>query len=157
VRFVGATLALLTLAALLAACGSYTKHDFTAAADAICASTVRETRTIAPPSFAGSESQRLSALSVYVAQVLPIVRSEVTKLRALRRPNANTRDHAALLSYLDAVAQSVEDYRALGAAARRGDPQGVTSAEAALGAGRVASLAASYGLRSCGAPGATVA
>jgi hypothetical protein len=42
------------------------------------------------------------------------------------------------------------------ASAKGRDPQGVANAEAALRANPVGSLAASYGLKTCGAPGATV-
>jgi hypothetical protein len=158
VRFLGATVALLTAAGLLAGCGgAYTKRDFIASADAICASTVRQTRSLPPPSFTSSKSQQLSALAGYLAVVLPLVRSEASRLRALRRPTADARNRAALQRYLRALDQEVGDYRALAAAAKRRDPQGVASAEAGLRRSPVASLAASYGLHSCGIPGATVA
>jgi hypothetical protein len=158
VRFAGGTLALLIVGALLAGCGSsYTKHDFIASADAICASTVRQTRAIAPPSFTGSKSQQLKPVAAYLAAVLPLVQAEASRLRALRRPTGNARDRADLERYLRALAQAVGDYRDLAAAARRSDPQGVARAEADLRRIPVAALAATYGLRSCGTPGATVA
>ena len=158
VRVVGGTCALLTLAALLAGCGSSnTNRDFVARADAICASAVRETRSIAAPSFSHAAAQQLTALADYLASVLPIVQSEAAQLRALRRPTEDVRARATLARYLAALAQAAGDYGALAAAARRGDAQGVASAEAALRASPVASLAASAGLRSCGIPGATVA
>jgi len=131
--------ALLMLAALVAGCGADTKGDFVARANAICASTVRETRSIAPPSFTHSKAQQLRALAGYLASVLPVVQSEATQLHALRRPTEVAHDRAALARYLSAVAR------------------GVASAEAALRASPVTSLAAAYGLRSCGSPGATVA
>ncbi len=149
--------ALLMLAALVAGCGADTKGDFVARANAICASTVRETRSIAPPSFTHSKAQQLRALAGYLASVLPVVQSEATQLHALRRPTEVAHDRAALARYLSAVTQVLGDYRELAAAAKRGDARGVASAEAALRASPVTSLAAAYGLRSCGSPGATVA
>jgi hypothetical protein len=148
--------ALLVLAALLAGCGSsYTKRDFVARADAICASAVRQTRSIAPPSFTRDAAHQLRALSDYFAQVLTVVRSEASQLRALRRPSEDAPARATLSRYLAALAQAANDYQQLAAAARRGDAQGVASAEAALRASPVPSLAARNGLPSCGIPGAT--
>jgi hypothetical protein len=133
---------------LIAGCGgSYTKSDFVARADAICASALRQTRSIDPT----------NALGQYVAAVLPIVQSEATQLRALKRPAQDARDKAALSRYLGALAQEVQNYRKLAVAAKRGDGQGVTDAEAALRASPAASLASGYGLRACGTPGATTA
>jgi hypothetical protein len=156
VRSVGGTCALLTLTALLAGCaGSYTKRDFVARADAICASAVRQTRSIAPPSLTSSAAHQMRALAGYLAEVSPVVRSEAAQLRALRRPTEDGRARATLARYLGALARAAGDYTALAASARRGELQGVASAEAALRASPVASLAARYGLRSCATPGAT--
>ncbi len=156
VRAVQGTVVLATLAALLAACGSYTKRDFIARADAICASTARETRSIAAPSFAQAGRQQQRALAGYLAAVLPVVESERTQLQALKRPPGSASDRGLLARYLASSARAVGAYRVLAAAARRGEAPGVASAEAALRANPVASLAASYGLRVCGTPGATV-
>ena len=150
-------IALLALCALPAGCGSYTKGDFVASANAICASTVRQTRSIAPPSFTSSKAQQLSALAGYLADVLPIVQSEAGQIRALQTPVGSARERALLGRYRGALEQTATDYAKLAAAAKRGDAQGVTSAEAALRASQVTSLADAYGLRSCGTPGATVA
>jgi hypothetical protein len=133
---------------LIAGCGgSYTQSDFIARADAICASALRQTRSITPT----------SALGEYAGAVLPIVESEAAQLHALKRPPQDARDKATLAQYLGALAQEVENYRKLAAAARRGDGQSVTDAEAALRSSPAASLATSYGLRACGTPGATSA
>ncbi len=141
-------------AALLAGCGgAYTKSDFIARADAICATAVRDTRSAAPQ----AAPQQLGALAQYLTAILPVVQSEVSQIRALKRPSEDGRDRATLSRYLEASAQELGYYRALAAAARRGDAQRVASAEAALRASPAASLAASYGLRSCGTPGATIA
>jgi hypothetical protein len=146
-RAAGIACAMATVA-LIAGCGSsYTKSDFIARADAICASALRQTRSIAPT----------TALGEYVAAVVPIVQSEATELRALKSPPQDARDEAALAKYFGALTQEVENYRKLGAAAKRGDGQGVTNAEAALRASPAASLATGYGLRACGTPGATSA
>jgi hypothetical protein len=135
------------LAALVAGCGgsAYTKRDFVARADAICASALRQARSIAPG----------SALSTYLAGFVPVLESEATQLQALRRPPGNARDRATLDRYFAALQQTVVEYRQLAAAARSGDDQAVTNAEAALGADQLYSLATSYGLGSCGTPGST--
>jgi hypothetical protein len=151
-RFYG----LLALAAVVAGCGGsgYTKSDFVARADAICTSTLRQTRALAPPA---STSQPGGALAAYLGQLVPLVQSEADQLRALKRPPGNARDGAALTAYYAALAKIVANYRQLEAAARRGDTQAVTDVEATLRASPVAALAASYGLRSCGTPGSTAA
>jgi len=152
----GAIVAGVTLAALLAGCGgSYTKRDFIARADAICVTTLRKARSIAPPSFA--KGQQLRALATYFAAEAPIVESEATQIRTLPRPTQKARDRAALARYLAALADEAGNFKKLAAAAARGDRTGVASAEAALQASPVTSLATSYGLSSCGTPGATVA
>jgi hypothetical protein len=156
VRFVRGTASLLAIA-LLAGCGSYTKHDFIARADAICASTVRQTRLIRPPTFTSVPVERLRALAGYAAQVRPLVGAEATQLRGLRRPTQGAADRATLASFLTAFGQIVVDYQSLTAAASAADASGVARAEALLTASPVASLAARYGLRSCGTPGATSA
>ena len=156
-RRVGTIVVLTAVAALPAGCGSYTKSDFIARADAICASSVRQTRTISPPSFGRTAAEQLSALGDYLNRVLPIARSEVSQLRGLKLPKQTAAEGATLAGYLVAVGRAVGDYQALAAAAARADARGVSDAEAALRASPAATLAARYGLRSCSAPGATVA
>jgi hypothetical protein len=155
VRFFG----LFVLVLVLAGCGGsgYTKSDFIARADAICAGAVRQTRSIAPPGAAQAGSGQDGALAAYLSNVVPVLENEASQLRALRRPPGNAGELATLNRWYSALAQSVMHYKELAAAARRGDDQSVADAEAALGASPVYSLAASYGLRSCGTPGATVA
>ncbi|MDQ6778744.1 MAG: hypothetical protein M3071_21540 [Actinomycetota bacterium] len=139
--------------AILAGCGGpYTKHDFVASANAICAAAVRDSRQLVPPT-----SGQLSALAPYLAKVVPIVQSEDRQMRALQHPTGSRSDSATLAKYLAALKQSVADFQALEAAAKAGNRSGVASAEAALRVTPVTSLAASYGLRSCAAAGATVA
>jgi hypothetical protein len=150
------TAALLALA-VLAGCGSYTKHDFIARADAICASTVRQTRLIPPPSFGRDPAQRLRALAGYVARVLPLVRAEATQLRSLRRPTQSAAERASLAGFLAAFAAVVGDYQNLATATSAGDGAGVARAEASLTTSSVGALAAGYGLRSCAAPSSTSA
>jgi hypothetical protein len=141
---------------LVTGCGgsSYTKGDFVARADAICTSTLRQTRALAPPS---STSQPGGALAVYLGQLVPLVQSEANQLRALKRPADNAHDRATLTAYYNALAQIVANYGQLEAAARRGDTQSVTDIEATLRASPAAALAASYGLQTCGTPGSTTA
>jgi hypothetical protein len=138
-------LALLALALTIVGCGATanTKRDFIARADAICASAVRQARAI------GTQG----GLAAYAAAALPVVRSEATQLRALKRPAGGAHDATTLSRYFTALSQVVKDYSDLAAAAKRGDAQGVTNAEASLRASPVTSLAASYGLRPCGTPG----
>lgn len=156
-RFTRGTVGLIALAAVVSACGAYMKQDFVARANAICASTVRETRQIAPPTFTNEGAQRLTALAAYVAAVLPLVQAESTQLTGLRRPGGTAAERAALSRYLAAFAGVVGDYRSLAAAAKASDADGVARAEAQLNANPATALAAAYGLRSCGVPGATSA
>lgn len=151
-RFYG----LLVLAAVVASCGGsgYTKSDFVARADAICTSTLSQTRALSPPA---STSQPGGALAGYLGQLVPLVQSEAAQLRALKRPPDNARESATLTSYYNALAQIVASYRQLEAAARSGDTQTVTDVEATLRASPIAALATSYGLKSCGTPGSTTA
>ena len=140
-------LAVVLSGALLAGCGGsgYGKHDFVTRADAICAAALRQTRSIA----AGT------ALPAYLTEFVPVLESETSQLRALRRPPGSAHDRALLGQYFAALSQTVVEYRQLAAAVKRGDDQAVADAEAALGSSPVYSLAASYGLSSCGTPSST--
>ncbi len=146
----------LVLALLAAACGSYTKADFTARADAICASSLRQLRSLAPPSFGSGEVQQRLSLDAYLERALPIVSSEASALRALRRPPGDPHQRAELDRYMQALARNVADYRQLARAAAAGDVSALVRAEHALERDDVDSLAAAYGILSCGAPGATI-
>jgi hypothetical protein len=132
---------------LVAGCGGggYTRHDFITRADAICAGALRQARSITPG----------TTLAAYLADYVPVLESEASQLQALRRPPDTPRDRAMLERYLAALRRTVAEYRQLAAAAKSGDGQGVTNAEAALAADPVYSLASGYGLRSCGTPGTT--
>jgi hypothetical protein len=141
--------------ALLAGCGSYTKADFVASANAICAAAVRATRALPPPRSATGASSP-GALSAYLQNLLPVVRAETKQLLALQRPTGNARERAALVRYLAAVSTTLADYTHLAQAAERRDGQGVAAAQSRLRSSPVAALAGSYGLRSCANPGATV-
>ncbi|MBV9943334.1 MAG: hypothetical protein JO262_14515 [Solirubrobacterales bacterium] len=147
----------LLIAVFAAGCGgrAYTKSDFIARANAICADALRQTRSIPPPGAAQATLGQDAALGAYLGSVLPVLENEASQLRALRRPPGNAREHATLERYFIALTQTVRDYKELAAAATHGDDQAVADAEAALGASQVYSLAASYGLRACGAPGTT--
>jgi hypothetical protein len=140
--------ALVAAGALAAGCGgAYTKADFVARANAICASSLREARSI--PSGSGP--------TTYLAAELPILEAEADQLLKLRRPPGPAKDQAILSRYFHALDQTVQAYRQLDIAVRHGDQQTVADAEAALADSPLPSLATSYGLQSCGAPGATVA
>ena len=122
---------LLALTVVVSACGGggYTKTDFVARADAICTSTLRQTRALTPPA---STSQPGGALAAYLGQLVPLVQSEAHQLRALKRPRQGSGlRHAD--AYFAALAQIVANYRQLEAAAgaatrrryrRRGDASG---------------------------------
>lgn len=142
-------IALVAAGALASGCGAggNTKSDFIARANAICASSLRQARSI--PS--GSD------LTAYLAAELPILQTEADQLLKLKRPPDTPRDRAILSRYFDALTQTVHDYRQLEAAAKNGDQDTVSSIEAALAASPLESLATSYGMRSCGPPSATVA
>jgi hypothetical protein len=159
VRPLTLTLAVAVLG-LLAGCGGegpVKKGDYIVRADAICNNAVRATRSIRPPTTVGTQQQRLDALSQYLGKLVPIVQSEASQISALKRPSGTAQDKAALDHYLGALTNSASDYRDLAAAAKRGDAQGVSAAEAALRASPIASLAATYGLRACGNAGSTTA
>ena len=147
----------LLCACVLTGCGSsYTKHDFVARADAICASAVSDARAIPPPILSGTGPAQLSALAHYLAVVVPIYELEARQLRELKRPQQSATDRVELSRFLAAVSEAASEIRNLAAAAERQDAQGVTSAEATLQANEAGSLASRYGVRSCGAPSATV-
>ncbi len=152
----GGAVVLVALITMLAGCGSAHHGNFVAGANAICASALRATRSIPPPSLTTGSAQDLTALTRYVSSVLPVVQSEARQLRALRRSLQKPRERAALASYVGALNQTIGDYRTLAAAAGGNDAQGVASALAALRASPAPTIAAQYGLRSCGAAGATV-
>jgi hypothetical protein len=139
---------LATVAAIAAGCGgaSYTKRDFVARADAICAAAVRNARAVEP-----------GALAASYAALAAVVESEQRQLHSLRRPPGRARERALLGRYFAALDGVVSDFRRLASAAAAGDAQGVAEAEAALRSSPVSALAASYGLSSCGTPGSTSA
>lgn len=142
-------IALIAVGALASGCGAggYTKSDFIARANAICAGSLRQARSIPT----GSD------LTAYLAAELPILQAEADQLLKLKRPPDTARDRAVLSRYFDALTQTVRDYRELESAAKNGDQDTVSSVEAALAASPLESLANSYGMRSCGPPSATVA
>jgi hypothetical protein len=158
VRPISPTVAVLALAlaVLLAGCGSYTKRDFAAGANAICASTVRATRALTPAASGQSSTQELRALSGYLDRLVPLLESESKQIHALKRPAGSARERELLTRYLAALTESVAQYKQLAAAAGAGDARAAARAEAVLEASPVTSLASRYGLRSCAAPGATV-
>jgi hypothetical protein len=146
------------LAAALAAfavtsCGGHTvtKQDVIARANAICAGALRDLRATPPP--AGGETS-LPGLAAYLRSVAPILQREASNLQTLPRPAA---DRAVLDQYVSEVAKAGATYRALAAAALRGDQDAVNLALAQLEANPASSLAARYGLSQCtGAAGTAV-
>lgn len=148
--------AALALALACAGCGSYTKQDYVARADAICANALRATRSIAVRASPSASAQDPSVLAAYLQAALPVIQTEAQQLQRLRRPDDNARDRAVLSHYLRAVVRDASAYRRLATAAEHNDPQGIANAQAALRTSPVASLASEYGLHTCGTSGATV-
>lgn len=145
-------LALILAGSLAAtACGAHTatKQDVIARANAICAASVRDVRSVAPPA-PGDGS--LMSLSAYLQKVLPIVEKEGGDTRALPRPAAG---RALLNRYIAAVTAAEQQYRAAAAAAARNDPAAVAQALSALRSSPAATLARQYGLSRCSAGAGT--
>lgn len=138
-------LATVLAALVVTACGGHTatKQDVIARGNAICAGAQRDLLATPPPA-AGETS--LPGLAEYLDAIMPILQREISNLKALPRPAG---DRALLDQYLSAVAESAATYRALAAAARRGDQDGVNQALAQLEANPASSLAARYGLIQC--------
>lgn len=142
-RWLGPTVALAGCVLALAGCGSHaeTKQDFVARADAICAATTRDLRTVS-----GTPPSGVAAVARYLSGVIPLLERELKQLRALPRPAAR---RVELGRYLAAQAQIVARYRTLADAARHGDAGAVNQALAALSSSPAAGLASSYGLADC--------
>jgi hypothetical protein len=149
--------AALSLALVVAACGSYTKKNFIARADAICAHTLQQLRALPPPVLSGGERGRLTALARYLDRGVPLIRSEANQLLKLQRPSGSRAQRVLLERFLLAERQVAADYAALAQAAATGSPAAVSSAGAALRDNQVTMLSAQYGLLDCGSAGATVA
>ncbi len=146
-------LAVALAALVVTACGGHSanKQDVIARGNAICAAAQRDLEATPPP--AGGEAS-LSGLAAYLRATMPTLEREISSLQALPRPAA---DRALLDQYVSAVAKSGATYRALAAAAGRGDQDSVNQALAQLEANPASSLAARYGLNQCtGAAGTAV-
>jgi hypothetical protein len=140
----------------MGACGdTFTKAEFMHQADAICASALRQLRALAPPSFAGSTSQRRRTLSAYSSRELGIVQAERRQLGSLPKPSQSPRQDALLRRYLSALDRVASALRSLAGAERGGDAAATAGATSSLAGNPVDGLAAAYGLRSCASAGAT--
>lgn len=144
-RLARTAIAAACLAVAVSACGGHTvtKQDVIAQGNAICAGALRDIRALPSPALAGSST---AALAKYLAQVLPIIHTEVAGLQKLARP---ARDRALLNRFLAAIGSTEAQYRTLYAAARAGDSAAVSEALSALGGGPSATLASQYGLTQC--------
>jgi hypothetical protein len=152
-RGIAVSLATVAAATTLAGCGStYTKADLITSADAVCTGAIAQVRSIA----ARADTLGLSGLAAYLAQVVPVVRSEVRQLRALRRPKEGVQDRLAFSRFLDDEARVAAGFAAWAQAAKRGDAKAAAGAASALTKIPVAADARRYGLRDCGAAGPTV-
>jgi hypothetical protein len=132
----------------VAGCGSITKKDVIARANAICATAQRDLRAVAAPS-----STSPAALVSYLGQVVPIVDIEASQFRALPRPK---QDLPVLGRWIESVQFAAADFRALRAGARLNDRQAINTAYAALRTSDETALAARYGAGVCAASTGTV-
>ena len=150
-RFAGASIAAACLAATVAACGGHTatKQDVIARGNAICAQALREIRALPAPISGGTST---AGLAKYLAQVVPIIHTEIGGLRKLPHP---PRDRALLQRFLAAMGSTEARYRAVLAAARSGDSASVSAALSALAGGASVTLAGQYGLTQCATAGGT--
>jgi hypothetical protein len=148
VRHIAATLAACLIALVATACGGSgtSKKDVIARGNAICSSAVSSVRAVAPAKGSGS------ALAGYFKQLEPIVAHEVSQLRKLPHPDA---DKAVLNQYTAAVTKAGTTYKALAAAAQRGDIAGVAKYLGELRASPAQSLAQKYGMSQCAAAAGT--
>ena len=142
------------LVCALAGCGAYTKRDFVAQANAICASAVRQARAVIPRQTSGS-TVGTAAVDRYLLRADAILESEARGLRSLRRPAQTEGQRGELRAYLDALTLVVADYGQLAAAARRRDGKAINRLESALQATGLDALAARYGLNACALPSGT--
>jgi hypothetical protein len=154
-RGIAVSLAAVAATGTVAGCGStYTKADLITSADAVCTATVAQVRSIASRANAGG--QGLTGLAAYLGQVVPVVRSEDKQLHALRRPKESAQDRQTFARFLTDEDRVAAGFAAWAAAAKSGGAKAATSAATALMKIRVTADARRYGLRVCGAPGATV-
>lgn len=149
--------ALCTAALVIAGCGSYTKKDFVAQANAICSHTLQQLRALPAPVQAGGVRGQLLALGRYLTRAAPLVAAEAAKLTKLRRPSATPAQRGLLTAYLAAERQTAVEYAALARAAATGSPAAVSAAGVTLRSSPAGGLAAQYGLPVCASPGATIA
>ena len=151
VRHIAATLAACLIALVATACGGSgtSKKDVIARGNAICSSAVSSARAVVPPAKGTGSG---SALAGYFKQLEPIVAHEVSQLRKLPHPDA---DKAVLNQYTAAVTKAGTTYKALAAAAQRGDIAGVAKYLGELRASPAQSLAQKYGMSQCAAAAGT--
>jgi hypothetical protein len=140
--------ALLASAALMAGCGAATKSDVIARGNAICESTLRDIRAVAPPAGAS-----IASVGAYYDRVVPIFDREATQAAKLPRPAL----HRELLNrWIGDVEVEAGEYRALARAARLRDQAALATAAAALRLNSAPIDAAAYGLRNCATSPGTV-
>ncbi len=143
------------MALLLAACGSYTRHDYLERAAGICSSALRSLRLLEQPQTVGSTAAQLQSLAAYLERALPLTKDEVRRLSSLRRPTQTAARTRELDRYLSALNDDVDELGALAAAARSGDAAQVAADERALSENRLSALAAAFGLGACSNPSAS--
>jgi hypothetical protein len=144
-------------ALVVAGCGSYTKKDFAAQANAICSHTLQQLRALPAPAQAGGERAQLLALGDYLTRAAPLVTAEAAKLAKLQRPAGTDAQRRLLTAYLAAERQTAVAYAALARAAATGSPAAVSAAGVRLRSSPAVAYAAQYGLAVCASPGATIA
>ena len=84
-----ASLPALALLLIIAGCGAATTTSFAARADAICATALRQLRSLPPPSLRSSAGGPRS-LAAYLERAVPVTQAEVRQILALARPELNT-------------------------------------------------------------------
>ena len=144
----------MVLAALLAGCGAYTRHQFVARADAICTAATRQARSLTPPVL-GTGASATQSVAGYFDKVASIVGTEARSLRRLPRPVQTSRRRSELNAYLAAIQAAAAGFDAAALAAASGNPGRLRGVESALAASPVQARAAAYGLGACAAPEAT--
>jgi hypothetical protein len=143
-------------AMLIAGCGSsYSRADFVTRAEAICTSTLDAVRELTPPDQAGSRAARDASLAAYLEELVPLMRRQLRRLRALPPPPQTGAQARAVHAYTTALGGSIAQFTVLAGAARSGKGVLVTATEAALASGQLPRLAAASGLRTCSSSGAT--
>jgi hypothetical protein len=137
--------ALIVVPVVVGVCGcgaaAATKQDVIARGDAICESATRAVLAVTPTFLPGGRPTPR-----YYAQTAPIVEAELQSLLELPQPS---QDGAVLRQFRSAVSALAPVYRAILAAADRGDMAAIAALDAHAGRIDSAGPALRYGMRGC--------